>query len=611
MLKKLIQIVLVSLFLFPYFDFSNSVNAGSDFSISSQYSINLPQNSDFVEVEESVKISVLNSGYLYQPGVVQSFFIPDVSKNNKDERKFKTKSISIENQYGTKLKYTQTEEKDGIYVKVTIPQRIVSGSPYTIKLKYNTHDLINISGNITNLYIPALPKDTQFSETGKFGLKTEYTYTTKVNIPSVLSLPSFSQPQNLKYTLKNDYYTFDVPAKSRIGHTGWLQFGSSQYYKFKIVQKTNRTDKITPKEITNIVPFSSVNIYKLALPREYDETGQKISISNISPIPKNITRDDEGNLIAVFEVSANEESEILIEGYISLGKNNREIKDIPLSQYMEEIKDLPNLQTYIQPDLYWEADNPLVEKTAKEILEKSENIIELIENNYNYIIEKFEYSNEKVQQGNVRIGALESLLGGPAICMEYSDTLVALLRAQGIPSRAAVGYGNDPTGIENSISNTKLVSQKIGHQWVQVWIPNYGWLSVDPTWGESSRKYIGADMDHILWYTVGSSKQEIADTALYSADRLVSEDLESYSVYLQALRDEEYKSENKNTKSLEELVLEYKDELSAVDMLVKTTLFGRMIIYLLPLIATLLFTFSVSSLLFKLIKRKSTRDLNR
>ena len=55
--------------------------------------------------------------------------------------------------------------------------------------------------------------------------------------------------------------------------------------------------------------------------------------------------------------------------------------------------------------------------------------------------------------------------------MEYSDLFLTLARAQGIPARAAFGYGYDARIGEN---------QQDAHQWVQVYLPGMKeWLSID------------------------------------------------------------------------------------------------------------------------------------
>jgi hypothetical protein len=83
--------------------------------------------------------------------------------------------------------------------------------------------------------------------------------------------------------------------------------------------------------------------------------------------------------------------------------------------------------------------------------------------------------------------------------MEYSDLMITLLRALGIPARAAFGYTYDPRDDENQESQE-------GHQWLEAYMPGVGWVSIDPTWGDSARReYIGPDIDHAYWYVAGEN----------------------------------------------------------------------------------------------------------
>jgi transglutaminase-like putative cysteine protease len=63
-------------------------------------------------------------------------------------------------------------------------------------------------------------------------------------------------------------------------------------------------------------------------------------------------------------------------------------------------------------------------------------------------------------------------------CEQISTSLAVMLRTLGIPAREAVGYvpgGFDP------ITDLYQVRQDDAHAWVQVWFPDWGWQSFDPT----------------------------------------------------------------------------------------------------------------------------------
>ena len=67
------------------------------------------------------------------------------------------------------------------------------------------------------------------------------------------------------------------------------------------------------------------------------------------------------------------------------------------------------------------------------------------------------------------------------VCDEFSTLFIAFCRATGIPARRVLGYGLNVT------DPRKLLNNDISghaHSWAEVWIPDYGWLTVDPTWSD-------------------------------------------------------------------------------------------------------------------------------
>jgi transglutaminase-like putative cysteine protease len=63
-------------------------------------------------------------------------------------------------------------------------------------------------------------------------------------------------------------------------------------------------------------------------------------------------------------------------------------------------------------------------------------------------------------------------------CEHYAAAFATLMRAAGLPSRIVVGYHG---GQYNSLGHYVIVRQYHAHAWCEVWLPNYGWLRVDPT----------------------------------------------------------------------------------------------------------------------------------
>lgn len=63
-------------------------------------------------------------------------------------------------------------------------------------------------------------------------------------------------------------------------------------------------------------------------------------------------------------------------------------------------------------------------------------------------------------------------------CEHYASSFTVLMRAAGIPARVVTGYQG---GYWNTMGNYLLVRQADAHAWSEVWLPQRGWVRLDPT----------------------------------------------------------------------------------------------------------------------------------
>lgn len=63
-------------------------------------------------------------------------------------------------------------------------------------------------------------------------------------------------------------------------------------------------------------------------------------------------------------------------------------------------------------------------------------------------------------------------------CEHYASSFTFLMRAAGIPARVVTGYQG---GTRNAFSDYFVVRQSDAHAWSEVWLPERGWVRVDPT----------------------------------------------------------------------------------------------------------------------------------
>lgn len=63
-------------------------------------------------------------------------------------------------------------------------------------------------------------------------------------------------------------------------------------------------------------------------------------------------------------------------------------------------------------------------------------------------------------------------------CQHFSSSFVVLMRAAGIPSRVVTGYAG---GYRNRFGQYWVVRRMDAHAWAEAWLPDRGWVRVDPT----------------------------------------------------------------------------------------------------------------------------------
>ncbi len=99
------------------------------------------------------------------------------------------------------------------------------------------------------------------------------------------------------------------------------------------------------------------------------------------------------------------------------------------------------------------------------------------------------------------------LRGNPGHCEYFATALAVLLRHAGIPARVVSGFSG---GRWSSLSGAIIVRQSDAHSWVEAWIADQGWTTLDPTppaetpgdaAGLLGRLRAGLDRAELLWDT--------------------------------------------------------------------------------------------------------------
>lgn len=143
---------------------------------------------------------------------------------------------------------------------------------------------------------------------------------------------------------------------------------------------------------------------------------------------------------------------------------------------------------FTAPEKFLESDSSEIQSMSLQLSENAETHCQAAANIYDHVIDSMEYTGYVVDDN----GALQAYHTGEGDCTDYADLMIALTRAAGIPARFVEGvtYGIDGY---YAAGQTK-------HDWLEVYLPETGWVPMDPTWGEEqpARYYAGLSPDHIV-----------------------------------------------------------------------------------------------------------------
>ena len=215
-----------------------------------------------------------------------------------------------------------------------------------------------------------------------------------------------------------------------------------------------------------------------------DRWQQKVAVLRYEDIPSGST------LESVMEL----EAEILEIRYFIFPDRCGTLQDIPC-----EIRD-----QYTANGSKYLTDDPYIQKLAAEVVGEEKNPYYIARRIFDYVREHLEYKLEGGWNA-----APVVLKRGTGSCSEYSFCFIALCRAAGLPARyvgAIVVRGDDAS------------MDDVFHRWPEVYLPNHGWIPIDPQGGDKplprdramnignlSNRFLittqgGGDSEYLGWY---------------------------------------------------------------------------------------------------------------
>ena len=209
--------------------------------------------------------------------------------------------------------------------------------------------------------------------------------------------------------------------------------------------------------------------FYLAVPQ--DLPNQKILKKTLMPNNYKLVQDQWQQPIALFnfwnikanatvEVQMQVEAEIYAIDYFIFPEDVGSLNDIP-----KEIK-----KRYTADGGKYMLSDPYIRKTARQIVGDETHPYWMARKIFDFVRNQLEY---KLEGGwNAAPVVLQR---GTGSCSEYTFSFIALCRAIGLPARyvGSIVVRGDDASLDD-----------VFHRWPQVYLPNYGWVHIDPQGGD-------------------------------------------------------------------------------------------------------------------------------
>jgi transglutaminase-like putative cysteine protease len=97
------------------------------------------------------------------------------------------------------------------------------------------------------------------------------------------------------------------------------------------------------------------------------------------------------------------------------------------------------------------------------------------------IHEKFKYVKGAT---HVNSSILDSLAVGAGVCQDFAHLLLGMVRKKGLPGRYVSGYLVPEGAASPDAKLQEVIGGSASHAWAEVYLPNSGWIGLDPTLGK-------------------------------------------------------------------------------------------------------------------------------
>lgn len=327
---------------------------------------------------------------------------------------------------------------------------LVNSLPF--RLSFDTKEIAKKQGRIWEVNIPGISNASNFSD-----------FSVNVVVPQSFGEPAYIKPYTNQATVLR--FSKDQLQESGIS----IAYGDKQTYQFSLSYHLRNS---------NLFPVRG----EIALPP--DTSYQKVFIESIDPEPLNVALDEDGNWLAQYTLLPSERRDVKVTGFAQI------------SLLPKQTREQGSLTRYLKETEHWQVSDPNIKKVADQL--KTPSAI------YQYVVSTLRYDYTRVTENKPRLGAAKALSSpSSAVCLEFTDLFIALLRAAGIPAREVNGFAYTRNAKQRPLSLVK----DILHAWPEYYDKNLAtWVMVDPTWGNTTGgvDYFNVfDFDHLAFVVKG------------------------------------------------------------------------------------------------------------
>lgn len=140
-----------------------------------------------------------------------------------------------------------------------------------------------------------------------------------------------------------------------------------------------------------------------------------------------------------------------------------------------KLDEIPNeiKENYLADGLKYDMTNPIIQQAVKQAVGNERHPYWMVRKIFDHICDKIEYKLKPLGGWNPAPTVLKR---GTGSCSEYTFIFIAMCRASGLPARYAgsIVVRSKDKGIDD-----------VWHRWAEIYLPNYGWIPIDVSAGDS------------------------------------------------------------------------------------------------------------------------------